>query len=173
MVLREVSVVMEKAMQHRILELLAGDSRLTPGQIGAMLDLPAAAVAQEIAALEADRRLVRYGALVDWERAGRDRVVALIDVKVHPQREFGFDKVARRIYGFSEVTACYLMSGTYDLAVQVEGTSLKDVALFVAEKLAPIEGVAGTTTHFILKRYKQDGVVLTDPEDERRLAVTP
>lgn len=159
--------------RRQVLTVLQGDARLTAEQIGAMLGLAAAEVAQEIAALEAERVILGYRAVIDWDRTGADSVVALIDVKVTPQREVGFDKVAERIYGFSEVRSVSLMSGTYDLSVLVEAPTLKEVARFVSEKLASLEHVASTTTHFILKRYKQDGFVFGDGDDDRRLAVSP
>lgn len=160
-------------MRNRILALLQENSRYTPAQIGAMLNVPADEVAAEMAALEQEKVIRKYTVLVDPEQAGGDTVTALIEVKVHPQREHGFDKIAERIYRFPEVRSCFLMSGTYDLAVVVEGKGLKEVARFVAEKLAALEAVSGTVTHFILKHYKQDGVVLGEAEDDRRLAVTP
>lgn len=160
-------------MRAQVLALLQENSRYTAEQIAAMLGRPAAEVAAVIAALEQEQVIRKYTVLVDPEKAGTETVTALIEVKVHPQREHGFDKIAGRIYRFPEVRSCFLMSGTYDLAVLVEGKSLKDVARFVAEKLAALESVSGTTTHFILKNYKQDGVVFAGDEDDRRLAVTP
>lgn len=160
-------------VRAQILALLQENSRYTAGQIAAMLRLPEDEVAAEIAALEQEQVIRKYTVLVDPEKVSGEAVTALIEVKVHPQREHGFDRIAERIYRFPEVRSCFLMSGTYDLAVLVEGKSLKEVARFVAEKLAALESVSGTTTHFILKNYKQDGVVFTGGEDDRRLAVTP
>ncbi len=160
-------------MRNQILALLRENSRYTSGQIAAMLNLPEAEVAAEIAALEQEKVIRQYTVLVDPEKAGGDTVTALIEVKVHPQREHGFDRIAERIYMFPEVRSCWLMSGTYDLAVLVEGRDLKEVARFVAQKLAALESVRETTTHFILKHYKQDGVVFAEGDEDQRLAVTP
>lgn len=164
---------MDRSREHEILSLLEQDARLSADQIATMLGWPVAEVKATITDLESRQVILKYGAVVDWEKAGTERVVAHIDVKVTPQRDVGFDKIARRIYGFAEVRSVLLMSGTYDLAVEVEGETLKDVARFVAEKLAPIEGVASTTTHFLLKRYKQDGVVFNGADGDHRLVVSP
>ncbi len=142
-----------------ILEILENDGRATPADIAAMLNKSEADVAEAIAGYEKNRVITAYTALVNWERTGNERVVALIEVKVTPQMDMGFDKVAERIYNFPEVKACYLMSGGFDLTVVIEGKTLKEVALFVAEKLAPIPDVTSTATHFILKKYKDKGVV--------------
>jgi len=121
---------------------------------------------------EEDKVIVGYTALVNWEKTGKESVVAMIEVKVTPQRGEGFDKVAERIYRFPEVKACYLMSGSFDLAVIVEGKSIKEVALFVSEKLAPLESVLSTATHFVLKKYKDKGSIFEDrPVDDREAIV--
>ena len=111
--------------------------------------------------------------MIDWERAGEERVLANIDVQVSPERGSGFDDVARRIYRYPEVLTVYLVPGQQDLRVVVQGRTMKDVAAFVAEKLAPIEQVKATETHFVLKRYKEDGDTFEDEEPDRRLAVSP
>jgi len=123
--------------------------------------------------LESDRIIVKCQPIINWEKAGLDDVSALIEVKITPQREVGFDALAARIYRFPEVRSLYLMSGAYDLAVAVEGTNLKEVAQFVSTKLATIDGVVSTTTHFVLKKYKEEGVIIEDEEADRRLLVTP
>lgn len=156
-----------------ILQLLRENSRTQPAQIAGMLGLPEAQVTATIADMEQQQIIRRYTVVVDPERAGDDTVTALIEVKVHPQREVGFDRVAARIARFPEVNTCYLLSGTYDLAVMVEAPDLKSVARFVAEKLATLEFVVSTTTHFVLRRYKADGCVLVDDGEDRRLAVAP
>jgi DNA-binding Lrp family transcriptional regulator len=138
-----------------------------------MLDESPEAVAAAIAEMEADKVIVRHYVLVNWEKCGVDRVIAHIDVKLHPQRDTGFDRIAERIARFPEVRSCYLMSGTYDLAVEVESTTLRDVARFVSERLSTLEGVASTTTHFVLKRYKHDGVSFTEEATDERLAIHP
>ncbi|KUK09300.1 MAG: Transcriptional regulator [Caldanaerobacter subterraneus] len=111
--------------------------------------------------------------MIDWEKINREVVTALIDVKVTPQQELGFNAIAHKICQFEEVKSVSLISGTYDLSVEVEGKTMKEIALFVAEKLAPIDGVLSTTTHFILKRYKEDGVLYEENQDDKRLVIVP
>ena len=158
---------------RELLELLERDHTLTVEQLAVMLDRPPAEIAALIRRFEAEKIIVKYQAIVNWEKAGVDRVAAVIDVKITPQREVGFDALAERIYRFPEVRSLYLMSGAYDLLVMVEGKTLKEVAQFVSTKLATIEGVISTTTHFLLKQYKEAGVILEDEEQDRRLAVSP
>ncbi len=151
-----------------ILEILEKNSRRTPAEIATMLGSDEAAVAAAIAKFEADHVITAYTTLINWEITDKERVTALIEVKVTPQRDRGFDEVAKRIYSFPEVNACYLMSGGFDLTVVIEGKTMKEVALFVAEKLAPIEAVTSTATHFVLKKYKDKGFVFGgEPEDDR------
>lgn len=164
---------MSPSVRQQILELLHQNARYSPAQIATMLGLGEAEVTATIEALETTGIIRRYTALIDWEKAGDTSVEALIEVHVQPQRNVGFDGIAERIYRYPEVRSCYLMSGTYDLAVFVHGKDLKEVARFVAEKLAPIDGVSGTTTHFVLKRYKLDGAMMSEPNGDERLAVTP
>jgi len=156
-----------------ILELLASNCRLTADQIASMLDMDAEEVRRTIAALEAKKIILGYRAMVNWERAGKERVLAFIEIKVQPQRDVGFQAVAERIYRYPEVKTLYLMSGAFDLAALVEGRTMQDVANFVATKLAPIEGVMSTTTHFVMQTYKEEGVVLDEYQKDRRLVVSP
>lgn len=156
-----------------LLELLEENDRHTPAELGVMLGISEAEVKAEIARLEAEKIILKYRAMVNWEKVDTQKVTALIEVKVIPQREVGFDQIAARIYRFPEVKSVLLMSGAYDLAVMIEGATLKEVALFVAEKLATIENVQSTATHFVLKKFKLDGVILADTEEVRRLAVSP
>lgn len=156
-----------------ILEILEENDRTTPAEIAVMLGLTEEEVRRQIAALEQAKVIVKYGALVNWEKTDVQMVSALIDVKVTPQRDVGFDDVARRIYNFPEVRSVYLMSGAYDLSVLVEAPTLKELALFVAEKLATLESVTSTATHFMLKRYKKDGVIFDEQEETERLAISP
>lgn len=156
-----------------ILDILNENNRITPEQIAVMLDMDADEVALEIARLERDGVIIKYQALVNWEKAGEEVVTAIIDVKVIPERDLGFDQLAERIYRFPEVRSVSLMSGGYDLSVEVQGRTMKEVALFVAEKLAPIEHVQSTATSFVLRRYKQEGVILTDDKEDKRLVVAP
>ena len=151
-----------------ILEILEKNGRQTPAEIAAMLGKSEAAVRDAIRKYEEDHVITAYTALVNWEKTDHERVTALIEVKVTPARDRGFDKVAERIYSFPEVKACYLMSGGFDLTVVIEDKTMKEVALFVAEKLAVIPDVNSTATHFILKKYKDNGVVFGGrAEDDR------
>jgi DNA-binding Lrp family transcriptional regulator len=158
---------------REILELLEGNCRLNPAEIGVMLNMDATDVQARIEAMEHQGIILNYRTMINWEKFGDERVGALIEVKVIPQREVGFNEIAARIYRFSEVKSVFLMSGAYDLAVTVEGQNMKEVALFVAEKLATIENVQSTATHFILKKFKLDGVIMEETEKAERLVVTP
>ncbi|MCD8351276.1 MAG: Lrp/AsnC family transcriptional regulator [Planctomycetaceae bacterium] len=151
-----------------ILEILEKNGRQTPAEIAAMLGRDEAEVRAAITKLEEDHVIAAYTALVNWEKTDLDRVTALIEVKVTPQRDRGFDKVAERIYSFPEVKACYLMSGGFDLTVVIEDKTMKEVALFVAEKLAVIPDVNSTATHFILKKYKDKGFVFGGHVEDHR-----
>jgi DNA-binding Lrp family transcriptional regulator len=156
------------------LRILERDGKATPAEIAQQLGVAEDEVRGQIARAEAERVLLRYKAVINWEKLGEDRVSALIEVRVTPQRGVGFDGLAQRIYRFPEVRSVYLMSGAYDLAVQVVGRSMQEVASFVAEKLATLDTVQGTVTHFVLKRYKEDGEILTgDEETTSRLPVSP
>lgn len=157
-------------MEEKILRLLEQDSNYTHEQLATMLDVSVDDIDAEIAILFAKGIILKYTALINWEKTDREFVTANIDLSVTPQRGEGFDKVAERIYQYPEVKSVYLMSGGYDLGVTIEGKTMKEVALFVAEKLAPMEHVVSTRTHFILKKYKQNGVVFGEPsKDERRM----
>jgi DNA-binding Lrp family transcriptional regulator len=158
---------------HQILKILERDARQSPAQIAAMTGQSEAEVRRAIGEAEAQKIIRRYKTVIDWERAGEEEVGAFIDVKVSPAREVGFDDVAARIYRYPEVVSVYLVSGEFDLRVIVEGKTMHEVAFFVAEKLATIDRVQGTATHFLLKKYKEDGEVLVEAEEDRRLAVTP
>ncbi len=158
---------------EHILRILEKDARATPEQIATMVGLSTEEVRAIVARLEQERVIVKRKTVVNWERLGKEEVTALIEVKVSPQREVGFNAVAERIYRFPEARSVYLVSGTYDLAVLVSGPDMRDVAEFVAMKLAPIEGVQSTVTHFMLKRYKEDGDILAEVAEVRRLPVVP
>ncbi|AGB41332.1 transcriptional regulator [Halobacteroides halobius DSM 5150] len=161
-------------MREEILELLENDSDLSSKEIATMLDIPANKVKMEINKLEEENVIVKYHTLIDWDKTDKEIVTAFIDVKVTPERDLGFDAVAKRIYKFSEVKSVYLMSGGYDLSVKIEGRTMKEVALFVAEKLATIEPIESTTTHFMLKTYKKDGIIFKgDQKAAERLVVSP
>ena len=155
---------------ENILELLEKNSRLTAEQIAVMIDETPEAVAAAIKSLEKDKTILGYRTLVNWEKTMKESVSALIEVKVTPQMGEGFDKIAKRIYQYDEVQSVYLMSGGFDLCVMMEGKTLKEVALFVSEKLSPMDSVLSTATHFVLKKYKDAGVIFqTDSGDERRM----
>ena len=157
----------------RILKILERDARTSPEQIAVMTGTPEEEVRRAIRESETKGIIRRYKTVIDWEKAGDERVWAFIDVKVSPAREVGFDDVAARIYRYPEVRSVYLVSGEYDLRVIVEGRTMQQVAFFVAEKLATLDRVQSTATHFMLKRYKEDGETFADAEEDRRLAVTP
>lgn len=146
-------------MHTKLLQLLENDCTLTHDQLAAMMGLSAEEVRAEIRELENNRLILGYRAVVDWDRTDREDVTALIEVKVTPQRGEGFDRVAERIYQYDEVESVYLMSGAFDLTVIISGRSLKEVAHFVGEKLATIEDVTGTATHFILHKYKENHLI--------------
>ncbi|KAB2954136.1 Lrp/AsnC family transcriptional regulator [Heliorestis acidaminivorans] len=159
--------------KKRILEILQKDCRLSIEQIALMLGLESKQVEKAIQELEEERVILKYAALINWEKIEDEVVTAMIDVKVVPQRDVGFDQVAERIYRYPEVKSLCLMSGGYDLSVLIEGKSMKQVALFVAEKLAVLEHVQSTATHFVLKKYKSDGVIFEDQAEDHRLKVSP
>ena len=159
---------------RRILLALEQDARRSIAQIATMVGLPETEVVETVTRCERRGIIRGYKTVIDWDRAGDERVVAFIDVSVSPQRDVGFDQVAARIYRHPEVRSVHLVSGGHDLRVIVEGDSLHDVAAFVSEKLAPIDHVTATNTHFLLKTYKEDGQILAEePVDDDRLAVAP
>ena len=147
-------------MNKEVLKALEKDARATPEQIATRTGLSVEEVEKTIEKAEKDRIIVKYKTIINWERLGEEQVQALIEVKIQPQRNVGFDAIAERIYRFPEVRSVYLVSGTYDLAVLVVGKTMQEAAAFVWQKLAPLESVQGTVTHFLLKRYKEDGEIL-------------
>ena len=158
---------------RELLELLEHDARRPVHELAAMLHRSEYEVEQQMKKLEKDRVILNYTTFIDCEKFGDDKVTAMIEVNVSPQREVGFDAIAERIYRFEEVRSVFLMSGSYDLLVIIEGKSLRDIANFVAKRLSTIEGVISTRSHFMLKPYKKDGVILNDKERDRRLVVSP
>jgi DNA-binding Lrp family transcriptional regulator len=158
-------------MIKEILKILEDEARTTTKQISTMTGTPNAEVARLIKKAEEDRTILKYKTIINWEKLGEEQVWALIEVKVTPQRDVGFDSTAERIYRFPQARTVYLVSGTYDLLVIVVGKNMHEVADFVSQKLAPIEGVEGTVTHFMLKRYKEDGEILEGKEGVRRQPV--
>jgi len=157
-----------------ILEILEKDARATPEEIARMLKKDVSSVKKAIRKYEKDKVILKYKAVINKEliRDEESDVRALIEVNIVPQKDLGFDKIAERIYSFPEVTNCYLISGTYDLLVVVEGKSMHTVSNFVAEKLSCMENVRGTVTHFLLKKYKEDGVLLKHKEENKRIAIS-
>ena len=151
-------------MNTKLLRLLEQDCTLTPEQLASMADMTVEAVRAQVKEYEEEKIVLGYQAIVDWDRTDRESVTALIEVNVTPQRGEGFDRVAQRIYQYDEVESVYLMSGSFDLTVIISGRSLKEVALFVGEKLAPLEDVTGTATHFILKKYKEKHLIFQKQE---------
>ncbi len=158
-------------MLTEILRILENDAQTTTKQIAAMTGVSAAKVTKLIKQAQKDRIILKYKAVVNWDKLEDERVWALIDVKVIPQKDVGFDAIAERVYRFPQARSVYLASGDYDLAVLVVGKTEHEVANFVSQKLATIEGVQGTATHFILKRYKEDGEILEEVEEVKRQQV--
>ena len=157
-----------------ILEVLEKDARATPEEIARMLKKKPAAVKDAIKKYEKGGVILKYKAVLnkDLIKDEDSAVRALIEVNIAPQKDVGFDKIAERIYSFPEVTSCYLISGTYDLLLVVEGKNIHTVASFVSEKLSCLENVKGTATHFLLKKYKEDGVILKHKEENKRIAIS-
>ncbi len=153
---------------NELLKLLEDNARLSDEQLGMMLGKETGEIREMIERFEAERVVLGYKAIIDWDKTDKESVSALIEVKITPQRDRGFDRIAEKIYNYPEVESLYLMSGAFDLAVMIEGKTMKEVAYFVAMKLAPIEDVIATSTHFVLRKYKDKGVVYgADPVDER------
>lgn len=160
-------------MEKKILKLLLEDARRTPAQLADILGLPEEAVRRKIDEHEKNGTILAYRAVINEEKLDQPHCAALIEVKVQPERGVGFDTVAQRIAQFPEVKSVYLVSGDYDLLALVDGKSMQDVAMFVAQKLSTLEKVIGTRTHFMLRKYKTDGVLLAQQPGDQRLAVTP
>ncbi len=154
-----------------LLELLEKDSRLTTEEMAIRLGISKEDLEKQIKEYEEQGVIVGYTTMINWEKTEKENVTALIEAKVTPQRLEGFDRVAERIYKFPEVTNCYLMSGGFDLMVIIEGRTLKEVAMFVAHKLAPLESVLSTSTHFVLKKYKEKGRIFSKGETDEREAI--
>ena len=157
---------------RELLELLE-DGRRSIKELATMLGRSEYEIEEQMKKLEKEKIILGYNTMIDWEKYGDDSVSAMIEVNVTPQREFGFDAIAERIYRFDEVKTVYLMSGSFDLLVIIEGKSLKNVADFVARRLSTIEGVTSTRSHFMLKPYKKDGIIIDDKETDHRLVVSP
>jgi len=160
-------------MRKQILKYIEKNSRVNLGELAVLLGTDEVTIANEIADMEKEKIICGYHTLIDWDKAGEEKVTALIEVRVTPQRNQGFDKIAERIYNYPEVTSVYLISGGYDLLISLEGKTLREVSQFVSEKLSPVESVLSTATHFILKKYKDHGTILAAKTEAERMLVTP
>lgn len=161
-------------MREKILTFIEKNSRVDLKDLAVMLGVDEVTVANEIADMEKEHIICGYHTLINWDNTSDEKVVALIEVKVTPQRGMGFDKIAERIYQYNEVNAVYLMSGAYDFTVFIEGKTMREVALFVSEKLSTLESVLSTATHFVLKKYKDHGTVLSKSQNrDERMLITP
>ena len=159
--------------RKQILRYLEKNSKVNLQELAVLLGTDEVNLANEIADMEKENIICGYHTLINWDRTSKDPVIALIEVTVTPQRGLGFDKLAERIYNFSEVRAVYLMSGGFDFTVIIEGQNMREVARFVSEKLAPMEEVRSTATHFVLKKYKDHGTILVEKHKDERILVTP
>ena len=160
-------------MRNEILKYLETNSRIDLGELAVLLDSDEVSVANEVAEMEKEKIICGYHTLIDWDKAGVEKVNALIEVRVTPQRNQGFDRIAERIYNYPEVAAVYLISGSYDLLVTLDGKSLKEVSRFVSAKLSTLDSVISTATHFILKKYKDHGTIMVPRKGSERMLVTP
>ena len=160
-------------MREKILAVIEKNSRIDLHDLAVLLGESEAAVANEIADMEKENIICGYHTLINWDNTSDEKVVALIEVRVTPQRGMGFDKIAERIYQYSEVQAVYLMSGAYDFMVMLEEKTMRAVAQFVSDKLSPMDSVLSTATDFVLKKYKDHGTVLSQKIQDERMLVTP
>jgi len=158
-------------MENEILKILENDARTTTKQISAMTGTSSTEVSKLIKQAEKDRIILKYKAIINWDKVKDEQVWALIEVKLTPEKDVGFDSVAERIYRFPQTRTVYLISGTYDLFVLVTGKNNHEIADFVSQKLSHIEGVQGTVTQFVLKRYKEDGEIIEEKEEVKRQPV--
>lgn len=156
----------------KLLRLLEENSRLSMEQLASLTGMSAQEVAEKIDRYEREGVIRSYGAIIDWEKTDRSYVSALIELKVSPKRDYGFEEIARTLMDFPEVETVYLMSGGYDLALTVSGESFRDIAMFVAHRLSPLDSVLSTATHFVLRRYKERGVIICSEEDNDEREVT-
>ena len=154
--------------KRNVLELLEKDARLTPREIAVMLEKEEGDIKKMITEMEKDGIVLGYRTIIDWDKTDKEYVSALIELKITPQRDRGFDRVAERIYNFPEVESLYLMSGGFDLAVMLRGKTMREIAAFVASKLAVLDSVTATATHFVLQKYKENGVIFGAPQKDER-----
>ncbi len=160
-------------MREELLKVIEKNSRIDTKELAVILGVEEVEVVNELAALEAEGIICGYHTLVNWEKTSEEKVTALIEVRVTPQRGQGFDSIAERIYNYPEVRSVYLISGGYDLMVILEGKSLREVSAFVSDKLSTLDTVLSTATHFILKKYKDQGTVISSKKQDEREMITP
>lgn len=160
-------------MNEKILSIIEKNSRIDLAELAILLGEEETAVANAIAEMEKNGTICGYHTLINWDNTSKDNVIALIEVKVTPQRGMGYDKLAERIYQYPEVSSIYLMSGAFDFTVIIEGKNMKEVAKFVSDKLAPLESVLSTATHFVLKKYKEHGSILSEKKQDERELIRP
>jgi len=160
-------------MRERILTAIDKNSKLSASDLAIMLGSTEEEVVSTIKQMEDETIICGYPTLINWDKINCERVTALIELKVTPQRGLGFDKIAERIYQFKEVQSVYLMSGGFDLTVILEGKTMREVANFVSEKLAPMDAILSTATHFVLKKYKEHGLPLVQTKQDERMLITP
>lgn len=165
--------MMKNELKEKILKIIEKDSKLTAEEVAVMLGAATQEVETAIDELEAEKIICGYHTLINWDKTGDDEVSAIIELRVNPQRGSGFDRIAEKIYHFPEVEAISLMSGGFDFMVQLKKAPMKEIALFVAKRLSVIDEVQSTTTHFVLKRYKDHGTLFVDEGDDKRMVVTP
>ena len=160
-------------MREKILSVIEKNSRIDIAELAILLGEDEVTVANEISDMEKEGVICGYHTLINWDKTNNEKVNALIEVRVTPQKGMGFDNIAERIYQFSEVNAVYLMSGSFDFTVFIEGRTMRDVAQFVSDKLAPMDSVLSTATHFVLKKYKDHGTILSAKKKDERQLITP
>lgn len=160
-------------LKNKILKLIESNSKITNSELSAMLDIDINEVTRLISEMEADKIICGYATLIDWDKTDNQNVSAMIELKINPQKGIGFDRIAEKVYSYSEVEAVYLMSGAYDLLVQIKHAPMKDIANFVSGTLSVIDEVQSTATHIILKKYKDYGIVFNQGKNDKRQVVTP
>ncbi|NLO63557.1 MAG: Lrp/AsnC family transcriptional regulator [Clostridiaceae bacterium] len=157
--------------RQELLQLIERNARISEAELAVMIGSDEKSVAEELCILHEENVILGYAAIINWDKTERESVTALIEIRITPQRNKGFDQIAAQLYRYTQVTSCYLMSGGFDLMVIIEDSTLREVASFIAEKVAPIEGVISTSTHFILKKYKGNGIVFDVKKSDDRETV--
>lgn len=160
-------------MKEKILSVIEKNSRISLEDLAVILGESVESVTQAVMEMEADKIICGYHTIINWDKVQTQKVTALIEVRVTPQRNLGFDKIAQRIYNYPEVTSIYLMSGSFDFSIFIEGKTLQEVAEFVSSKLATLDSVLSTATHFVLKKYKDHGTIIDAPQKDERMLITP